>query len=157
MIAGLSAFVIGNVIAWLIARVTYVSGYSNTLITRKYGLGIRGSVLASLIFGFLIIGFLALENALLYRGVIFFFDLEHSLFNQVIIYGLFTVSWVLLTAFGFEMVSRVSSLMLIGFVVVLLWVTIDIISGAGQAPADLLFESQFPPGNPVANGGKIGS
>ncbi|MEW7985206.1 MAG: cytosine permease [Candidatus Thiodiazotropha endolucinida] len=145
LIAGLSAFVIGNVIAWLIARVTYVTGYSNTLITRKYGLGIRGSVLASLIFGFLIIGFLALENALLYRGVIFFFDLEHSLFNQIIIYGLFTVCWVLLTAFGFDIVSRVSSLMLIGFVVVLLWVIIDIISGAGQAPADLLFESQFPP------------
>ncbi|MCU7892560.1 MAG: hypothetical protein KZQ78_13470, partial [Candidatus Thiodiazotropha sp. (ex Ustalcina ferruginea)] len=38
LMAGLSAFIIGNVIAWLIARVTYATGFSNTLITRKYGL-----------------------------------------------------------------------------------------------------------------------
>ncbi|MEL0584117.1 MAG: cytosine permease [Candidatus Thiodiazotropha sp. (ex. Lucinoma kazani)] len=146
LMAGLSAFIIGNVIAWLIARVTYATGFSNTLITRKYGLGVRGSVLASLIFGFLIIGFLALENALLYRGVIFFFDMDNNLFNQIFIYGLFTISWILLTAFGFDLVSRVSSVMLVGFLVVLFWVIIDIVSGAERSVSELvLFESQFPP------------
>jgi signal transduction histidine kinase len=37
--------------------------------TREHGLGSRGSLIASLIFGFMIIGFLALENALLYEAL----------------------------------------------------------------------------------------
>jgi len=72
--AGMVSFAIGSSIGWAIARIAYQTGCSNTLITRKYGLGTRGSALASLIFGCLIVGFLAVENGLLYRGFLFFFE-----------------------------------------------------------------------------------
>ena len=71
LLAGIISFSIGSALGWALARITVETGLSNTLITRRYGLGIRGSALASLIFGFLIIGFLAVENGLLYRGFLF--------------------------------------------------------------------------------------
>ncbi len=52
---------------WLAGRPRPLkSGTSSTVTARFYGLGTRGSALASLIFAFMILGFLALENALLY-------------------------------------------------------------------------------------------
>ncbi len=144
--AGLTAFAIGNAIGWMIARVTYETGMSNTLITRYHGLGFRGSSMASLIFGFLIIGFLALENALLYRGFLFFLEIDDSLANQVLIYGAMTIGWILLTAFGFELVTRVSSLMLVGFLLVLAWVILDIVSASGRSLGEaVVFGSQLSP------------
>jgi len=116
--AGIVSFAIGSSIGWAIARIAYQTGCSNTLITRKYGLGTRGSALASLIFGCLIVGFLAVENGLLYRGFLFFFEISNSWPARLMIYGGMTVAWILLTAFGFKLVTRFSSIMLIGFVVV---------------------------------------
>ncbi len=74
--AGVVAFAIGSSLGWALARVAYETGYSNTLLTRSYGLGRRGSALASVIFGCLIVGFLAVENGLLYRGFLFFFGVD---------------------------------------------------------------------------------
>ena len=145
LLAGFAAFLVGSALAWGIARVAYDTGLSNTLITRKYGLGIRGSALASISFALLIIGFLALENALLFRGVIFFFELDDSLLARVLIYSCFTVIWIVLTTFGFALVTRSSSFMLISFLFVLLWVTIEIISTSGRSFIDsIVFETQFP-------------
>ncbi len=143
--AGITAFVIGNLIGWAIARVTYVTGHSNTLITRKYGLGTQGSALASVIFGLLIIGFLALENALLYRGFLFFFEIDDTLFYRLLIYGGLTLGWILLTAFGFNLVTRFSSIMVIAFILVIIWVMVDIIAASGRSVSDaLFFTSQLP-------------
>ena len=145
LLAGFAALLVGSALAWGIARVAYDTGLSNTLITRKYGLGIRGSALASISFALLIIGFLALENALLFRGVIFFFELDDSLLARVLIYSCFTVIWIVLTTFGFALVTRSSSFMLISFLFVLLWVTIEIISTSGRSFIDsIVFETQFP-------------
>jgi len=146
LLAGLSSFAIGTAIGWAIARVAYSSGCSNTLITRQYGLGIRGSALASLIFGALIIGFLAIENALLYRGFLFFFGIADSWQSRIAIYGSLTAAWILLTAFGFDLVARFSSLMIISFLVVMAYMLSVIIGQSGKPLADvLLFGSQFPP------------
>ena len=101
--------------------------------------------MASISFALLIIGFLALENALLFRGVIFFFELDDSLLARVLIYSCFTVIWIVLTTFGFALVTRSSSFMLISFLFVLLWVTIEIISTSGRSFIDsIVFETQFP-------------
>jgi cytosine permease len=57
-----------------------------------------------------------------------------------------TLAWVLLTAFGFAVVTRTSSLMIIGFLIVLAWMMFVVISGVAEAPAEaLLFGSQLDP------------
>lgn len=141
--AGIVSFGVGTTLGWLLARITHETGFSNTLITRRYGLGERGSALASVIFGFLIIGFLAVENGLLYRGFLFFFGLENGWGTRILLYGGMTAAWILLTAFGFRAVTRVSSLMLIGFLLALVWILADVLGRAGAA-GTFDFGSQMP-------------
>jgi len=131
LLAGLVSFFIGSALAWCIARVAVETGFSSTLITRKYGLGVRGSALASLIFGFLIVGFLAVENGLLYRGLLFFLNWQDDWHARILLYGGLTAAWILLTTFGFSAVTRTSSLMIIGFLVVLAWMLSVVLSGNG--------------------------
>jgi len=143
--AGVVSFAIGSSIGWAIARIAWQTGSSNTLITRKYGLGIRGSALASLIFGCLIVGFLAVENGLLYRGFLFFFEQNDSWPARLAIYGGLAVTWILLTAFGFKLVTRFSSLMLIGFIGALGWMILVVLQQSGGTLADAFwFGSQMP-------------
>ena len=150
LLAGIISFSIGSALGWALARITVETGLSNTLITRKYGLGIRGSALASLIFGFLIIGFLAVENGLLYRGFLFFFEINDGWSVRILIYGSMTLAWILLTAFGFSVVTRASSLMIIGFLLVLVWMMFIVLTGGGGSFSDgLLFESQLDAGTLV--------
>ena len=142
--AGFVSFAIGSGLAWALARVAYETGYSNTLITRKYGLGIRGSALASLIFGGLIVGFLAVENGLLYRGFLFFFGVNDGWTMRLLIYGGMTIAWIMLTAFGFTVVTRFSSIMLIGFLIVLAWMVFIVVGQSGAGPAEaLMYDSQL--------------
>ena len=144
--AGLVSFAIGSSIGWAIARIAYQTGCSNTLITRRYGLGVRGSALASLIFGCLIVGFLAVENGLLYRGFLFFFEIDNSWPARLAIYGGMTVAWILLTAFGFKLVTRFSSIMLIGFIAVLGWMILVVLQQSGGTLAEAVWcESQMQP------------
>ena len=146
LLAGLTVFVIGGALAWGIAHIAYTTGCSATVLTRQYSLGVRGSALASIIFGTMIISFLAIENALLYRGFLFFFDTQDTLGLRIAIYGLFTLSWILLTAFGFELVTRVSSIMVVSFLLVLVWIVFDIITQSGRTLQQaLVFPSQLPP------------
>jgi cytosine permease len=146
LLAGIASFGIGTALAWPLARITYETGFSNTLITRRYGLGVRGSALASLIFGFLIVGFLAVENGLLYRGFLFYLTMQDDWPARVLLYGGMTIAWILLTAFGFAVLTRVSSLMLIGFLAALAWMLLQIPGQAGGSLADaLLFGSQLEP------------
>ncbi|MFE4196988.1 purine-cytosine permease family protein [Paenarthrobacter sp. NPDC056912] len=117
ILAGVIVAVFGGVLGWLVGHVAYVSGTSSTVTSRYYGLGRRGSVLASLIFAFMILGFLALENALLYYGTLFMFGWTPSLANAVMIYGVLTVIWILLTIYGMKVVQRTSIILLTAFVV----------------------------------------
>ena len=77
--SGLIVTLIGASLGWAVGHVGCRTGLSSTLITRGHGLGKRGSLIASLIFGFMIIGFLAIENALLYNGLLFFLNLPDTL------------------------------------------------------------------------------
>jgi cytosine permease len=144
LLAGTVSFAIGSVLGLALARVTVETGLSNTLITRKHGLGVCGSALASIIFGFLIVGFLAVENGLLYRGFLFFFKWQDDWIARLVLYGTMTLSWILLTAFGFRLVTRTSSVMIVGFLMVLAWMMVTILTGAAQLSMDsLLFASQM--------------
>lgn len=151
VLAGLLSFAVGSALAFALARITVETGYSNTLITRKYGLGIRGSALASVIFGFLIVGFLAVENALLYRGFLFFFDLTDTWPSRLLVYGSMTAVWIALTAWGFGVVTRTSSVMTVGFFAVLAWMIGRVLVEAGGG-GGLLFDSRLDPGALAAMG-----
>ena len=43
LIAGFLSFLFGTTIGWFLSRVAVATGHSNTLITREFGLGTRGS------------------------------------------------------------------------------------------------------------------
>jgi cytosine permease len=145
LLAGFIAFSFGTLIGWGLAHIAFTTGYSNTLVTRRHGLGVKGSALASVIFGFLILGMLALENALLYRGFLFFFDLNDSVSYRLLIYGGLTLAWIVLTAFGFALVARFSSVMLIAFLAVLAWVLGEVLVDAGRSLGSaIIFPSQLP-------------
>ncbi|HKX41849.1 MAG TPA: purine-cytosine permease-like transporter, partial [Burkholderiaceae bacterium] len=138
LMAGLLVTVVGGLLGWLIGHVAYRSGLSSTVMARRFGFGTRGSALASLIFAFMIIGFLALENALLYKGLLFAFGLQDTFAHRVLIYGGLSVAWIGLTAFGFEWVSKVSSVTLVAFLVLLAWMTVTVLGKAGLSMTDAL-------------------
>jgi len=146
VLSGLFVVIVGFLMGWGVGHIGFRKGCSSTLISRTYGLGIKGSVLASAIFGFMIIGFLAIENALLYKGFLFFFEIQDTLTSKLLIYGLMTLAWILLTAFGFKLVVKVSSITLIAFLLVLLWMVVDIVTSSGQSFMQALtFGTQLPP------------
>ncbi|HDR8999208.1 TPA: cytosine permease [Burkholderia vietnamiensis] len=145
ILAGVTVTIAGALLGWACGHVAYRSGLSSTVMSRYFGFGQKGSIISSLIFAFMIIGFLALENALLYRGFIFYFGIADTLVSRIVIYGLMTVAWVLLTAYGFALVARVSSVTLVLFLAVLAYIAHDVVSGTGLAVSDLFsFGSQFP-------------
>ncbi len=151
LLAGLLSFAVGSGLAFGLARIAVETGHSNTLITRKYGLGTRGSALASVIFGFLIVGFLAVENALLYRGFLFFFDLADNWSSRLLVYGSMTIAWIALTAWGFGVVTRTSSVMTVGFFAVLAWMVGHMLL-VGGGEGELLFASRLDAGTLSAMG-----
>ncbi len=115
------AAVFGSFLGYGITRVCQISGTSSTVTSRFYGLGTRGSALASLIFGFMILGFLALENALLYYGTLFMFGWAPTLWNAILIYGILTVAWIVLAMFGIGLVQRTSTVLTIATLVLIVF------------------------------------
>lgn len=145
MLAGFIVTVIGGLLGWGVGHIAYQSGLASGVMSRLYGFGVKGSVIASSIFGFMIIGFIAAENVLLYNGFLFYFSTEDTVTNRIITYSGLTLSWVLLTTYGFKAVTRVSSIMLISFIAVLLYMMFDIISASGQSWVEVVsFSSQVP-------------
>ncbi len=151
--AGVCVTVVGALLGWACGHVAHRSGLSSTVMSRHFGFGRKGSVISSLIFAFMIIGFLALENALLYRGFLFYFHLSDTLATRVVVYGLLSLAWILLTAYGFALVVRVSSTTLVLFLAVLAYITFVVVSTTTHAASGLFaFGSQFPAGALAAMG-----
>lgn len=109
LLVGVLSMIIGAALGWGTGNVCQVSGTSSTVTARYYGLGIQGSLLASFVFAFMMIGFLAIENVLLYNGTLFMFGWHPTLRNAVMIYGAFTLLWIAVTTFGLGAVQRSSS------------------------------------------------
>ena len=145
LVAGLIITVMGALLGWGTGHIAYKSGLASTLMSRLYGFGVKGSLVTASIFGFMIIGFIAVENVLLYKGFLFYFEAEDSLTNRIITYTGLTVAWVLLTTYGFNAVTRVASLMLVSFLLVLCYMMVTIIASSGQSWSDVLsFGTQVP-------------
>ncbi|MCY0897532.1 MAG: hypothetical protein OWU33_01125 [Firmicutes bacterium] len=109
----------GGTLGWMVALISRQEGLSSTVTSRFYGLGARGSVIASVIFGFMILGFLALENSLLYYGTLFAFGWHNTLLLRIVIFGILTIGWILLTTFGVNLVLRVASYLMVAFLILL--------------------------------------
>lgn len=139
LLSGVIIALVGGTIGWGVGHIAYRTGLASGVMARKHGFGIKGSVIGSSIYAFMIIGFIAAENVLLYRGFLFYLDLEDTLSNQIIIYGIFTLTWILLTAYGFKLVTKVSSSMVIGFLIVLLYILVTIIFSSEQSWLDVVF------------------
>ncbi len=133
---GVVAAVFGSLLGWAIGHVCQVAGTSSTVTSRFYGLGARGSSLASLIFAFMVLGFLALENALLYYGTLFMFGWAPTKTNAILIYGVLTVAWILLTTFGLRLVQKTSTILTVISVVLVLVITV-----MALAKSDLSFSA----------------
>ncbi len=119
IIADVLVAIFGGTLGWAVSRVSFAEKLSSTVTSRFYGFGARGSVIASAIFGFMILGFLALENALLYYGTIFALGWTPNLGNEILILGILTVAWILLTTYGINAVLKVSSYLLVVFIILL--------------------------------------
>lgn len=119
--AAISA-IFGALVGTFTARVSQSTGMSSTVTMRFHGLGATGSALASLIFAFMILGFLALENVLLYYGTLFMLGWSPNLGNAVLIYGALTLLWILLTMFGMKVVQKTSFFLTIIAGALMLWV-----------------------------------
>lgn len=146
LLAGAAVAVLGALLGWGVGHVAYRSGLPSGLVARRHGFGMRGSVVASAIFGFMLIGFIAAENVLLYQGFLFYFGAEDTVSNRVLGYGPLTLAWILLTAYGFEAVTRVSSLMLIGFLAVLGYMLLRIAADSSMPWCEIVgFGPQFSP------------
>ena len=132
LVAGVVVVLFGGTLGWLVGHVAYVSGTSSTVTTRFYGLGVRGSAIASLIFAFMILGFLALENAILYYGTLFMLGWDATVGNAIAIYGAFTLAWILLAMFGMTIVQRTSVILLPAFLVL-----VFVVAGMAVASSDV--------------------
>lgn len=119
--AGILVWLFGSTLGWLVGRISFQEGVSSTVVSRFYGFGARGSVIASAIYGFMILGFLALENALLYYGTLFAFGWQDTTAHRFLIYGVLTLLWIVLTTFGVNLVMRVSSVLTVVFLALLVF------------------------------------
>lgn len=144
--AGLFVTIVGTIFGWGAGHIAYRTGYSSTVMSRKFGFGVKGSVLVSAAIGFMIIGFLALENVLLYKGFLFYLKRADSLETQIVIYGIMTIAWIVLTAYGFKFISRISSITLLLFLILLAWMGYVVLHTSGLSfAAAVNFPSQLPP------------
>ncbi len=153
LVAGLIVAVIGGLLGWGTGHIAYRSGLSSTVMARRYGFGVRGSVVASSIFAFMIIGFIAVENVLLYKGFLFWLGAEDTLAARVLCYGTLTLAWIALTAWGFTVVTRVSALMVVGFLGVLVYMMVGIVGESGQSWTSVMtYGAQLPAASLAALG-----
>ena len=144
LVAGFLIALIGSALGWAAGHIAFKSGLSSSPMARHFGLGEKGSIIISGTFAFMLIGFIAAENVLLYNGFLFYSGIEDSLATKVACFGTLTFAWIWLTAFGFEQVSRVTSVMLVSFLCVLAYMLFAVID-ASKIPIHevMSFPSQF--------------
>ncbi|RKP43922.1 purine-cytosine permease family protein [Pararobbsia silviterrae] len=153
LFAGIVVTVIGTLLGWATGHVAFRTGLSSTVLARRYGFGKKGSSIASLIYAFMIIGFLALENALLYKGTLFYFGLDDTIANRIWIYGILTVLWIALTTYGFAFISRVSSVLVVVYLIVLGCIIARLVATTGHSMHELVSYPALLPAEVLASMG----
>lgn len=125
LVGGLIVGMIGFVLGDRLGRMAYRTGVSSTVTSRFFGLGVKGSALAAGIFAFMVLGFLALESALLYEGTLVMFDWDDTIATKIGIYGVLTLTWIALAIFGLELALRASGFLIAVTLVVAVFVVVQ--------------------------------
>lgn len=124
--AGITVAALGIVLGKMLGTMALDTGMSSTLTSRFFGFGFKGSSLGSAIFAFMVLGFLALESALLYEGTLLMFHLPDDWTHRIIIYSLMTLAWILLAIFGIKLALQASTVLTIITLAVTFYMIYDI-------------------------------
>ncbi|MFJ8859284.1 purine-cytosine permease family protein [Streptomyces sp. NPDC102451] len=127
------AFLLGKALG----RMAFETGMSSTITSRFFGFGFMGSAIGSVVFAFMILGFLAMEAALLYQGTLLMFDLSDSWTTRILVYGLMTLLWIALAIFGLKFALRASGVLTAVTIAVTLYMIIQIYVIQGADPMDV--------------------
>ncbi|QUX98214.1 purine-cytosine permease-like transporter [Marinomonas sp. CT5] len=142
--SGLFVCLVSGSLGWGMGHIAYKTGLSSSVLARMYGFGEKGSSILALVFGFMIIGFIALENVMIYKTLLFWINMEDNLLNSAITYGVLTLLWVMFAAFGFKLISKVSSIAVTVFIFVLVFILYDVIQVSNMSSEELVgFTSQL--------------
>ncbi|WP_239110068.1 hypothetical protein [Streptomyces coelicoflavus] len=153
----LAGFAVGLTVGVLVAafavllgrslgRMAFETGMSSTLTSRFFGFGFVGSALGSIVFAFMILGFLAVEAALLYQGTLLMFDLPDSWPNRILIYGLMTLAWITLAVFGLKFALRASGVLAAVTLLVTVYMIVHIYVIQGADPTEVFGYGGVVPG-----------
>lgn len=146
MLAGVCVTVLGVVIGYLVGNISHAEGVSSTVASRFHGFGVRGSAVSAVIFAFMILGFLALENALLYNATLLIFDWDDTLVTKLLIYGVLTIAWILLAVFGLNLALNSSMLMIAATFILCVVVIVIAFRGPDVSPSQVFQSPGIVPG-----------
>lgn len=144
--AGVAVGVMGFVLSYLLGRIAWKTGFSSTVTSRFFGLGLKGSSIGAAIFAFMILGFLALESALLYEGTLLMFGWEDTLVTKIAIYGVLTLMWIFLAIFGLKLLLRASWVLVIITFLVTFYLLYEIFIARGASFVEVLNTPGIVPG-----------
>ncbi|MCP3767426.1 purine-cytosine permease family protein [Streptomyces sp. MAR25Y5] len=153
----LAGFTVGMIVGVLVAgfavllgkalgRMAFETGMSSTITSRFFGFGFMGSSIGSVIFAFMILGFLAMESALLYQGTLLMFDLPDSWPVRILLYGLMTLAWIALAIFGLKLALRASAALTVVTLLVTIYMLIHIYVIQGADPMEVFTYGGVVPG-----------
>ncbi|MEU9094983.1 purine-cytosine permease family protein [Streptomyces sp. NPDC087901] len=153
----LAGFTVGLIVGTLVAafgmflgkalgRMAFQTGMSSTITSRFFGFGFRGSAIGSVVFAFMILGFLAMESALLYQGTLLMLDLPDSWAVRILVYGLMTLLWIGLAIFGIKLALRASGVLTAVTILVTIYMIIHIYVIEGADPMDVFRYAGVVPG-----------
>ncbi|WLQ39226.1 hypothetical protein P8A22_03800 [Streptomyces laculatispora] len=153
----LAGFTVGLIVGVIVAgfavflgkalgRMAFETGMSSTVTSRFFGFGFTGSAIGSVIFAFMILGFLAMEAALLYQGTLLMLDLPDSWAMRILIYGLMTLLWIALAIFGLKLALRASGVLTVVTLLVTIYMIIQIYVIQGANPMDVFTYGGVIPG-----------
>jgi cytosine permease len=130
MLASFLAFIVSTIFIFFMGTISYREGYSSNIISRAYAFGTRGSALGSIIWGFMIIGFLGLENVLIGNSLLFYLGIEPTTGVKIIMYIVMALFWIVLSLFGVKIVARVAQIMIPLLFLVLLYMVFAMREGS---------------------------
>ncbi len=153
----LAGFAVGMLVGALVAalavllgkslgRMAFETGMSSTLTSRFFGFGHTGSAIGSVIFAFMILGFLAIESALLYQGTLLMLDLPDTWPVRVLLYGAMTLLWIALAIFGLKLALRASGVLTVVTLLVTVYMIVHIYVIEGASPMDVFTYGGVVPG-----------
>jgi len=134
LLSGVIATVIGFTLSYYLGKMTFQTGMSSTVTSRFFGFGVKGSSLGAAIFAFMILGFLALESALLYEGTLLMFNLQDTWPTRISLYALLTLAWILLAIFGLKIALKASKFMIVITLVVAFYMIYQLYGVKGMDP-----------------------